>query len=346
MGEERPKHILVVDRLADDLDLTGYAGVLVGERATPDELGSRRALPVVHGVGDLGHLVEGDVVALNPTGYVRTLYRITSPHNALLATDRCNSFCLMCSQPPKEVDDSDRVAEHLRVIDLMSPETSELGITGGEPTLLKDGLLEVISRCKERLPTTALHVLSNGRLFYYGSLARRVAEIRHPDLMFGIPLYSDSDDQHDYVVQCRGAFDDTMVGLGNLGRYGVRAEVRVVIHSLTYRRLPEIAEFLYRNVPFAAHVALMGLEIMGFAIPNLDALWIDPWDYRDELEKATLPGSSRDARVDLQPPAMYGSADPLAVLPEIDLGLEERVPGGVRRLLGPPGVRRVLCLLD
>jgi hypothetical protein len=34
--------------------------------------------------------------------------------------------------------------------------------------------------------------------------------------------------------------------------------VRVVIHALTYRRLPQLAEFIYRNFAFAAHVALMG----------------------------------------------------------------------------------------
>jgi hypothetical protein len=101
----------------------------------------------------------------------------------------------MCSQPPKDVDDSNAVREHLRLIELMSPDTAEIGITGGEPTLLKDGLLTVIGRCKELLPSAALHVLSNGRLFYYSSYARHVAEIEHPDLMFGIPLYSDIDSE-------------------------------------------------------------------------------------------------------------------------------------------------------
>lgn len=30
----------------------------------------------------------------------------------------------------------------------------------------------------------------------------------------------------------------------------------------------------------------MGLEVIGFAKPNIDALWIDPLDYADELENA------------------------------------------------------------
>ena len=189
----------------------------------------------------------------------------------------------MCSQPPKPVDDRHRIAEHLRLVELIDPSTPELGITGGEPTLLKDDLLILVERCRELLPQTALHVLSNGRLFYYGSFARRLAGIGHPDLMIGVPLYSDVDSEHDYVVQSAGAFDQTLIGLQNLGRYGVPVEIRIVVHRLTYARLPRLAEFIYRNLPFASHVALMGLEIMGFAVPNLADLWIDPVEYGREL---------------------------------------------------------------
>jgi len=291
---ERKDYILLRDQL-DGPALAGYAGGLSVRGLQPAPL--TPDTPVIHDLGPLDHLSDGDVVAMNPSGYVRTLYRVQSKHNALFATDRCNSFCLMCSQPPKDVDDSGRLAEHLRLIDLMSPETQELGMTGGEPTLLKDGLLAVIQRCKELLPATSMHILSNGRLFYYNTFARAVAEIEHPDLMFGIPLYSDLDYEHDYVVQARGSFDETMMGLQNLGRFDVGVEIRVVIHALTYRRLPQLAEFIYRNLPFARHVALMGMELMGFAVANLDSLWVDPWDYREELGCATEYLAARGMQV-------------------------------------------------
>jgi His-Xaa-Ser system radical SAM maturase HxsC len=256
------------------------------------------SIPMVIGA-DTSHLRQGDVVAIHPIGLVRTVYRRGSPHNTLFATERCNSFCVMCSQPPREIDDGWRVEEMVQTVQLMDPDVVELGISGGEPTLLGDGLIEVLRSCRDSLPNTAIHVLSNGRLFRYTALAKAVADLRMPDIMFGIPVYSDLDYEHDYVVQAKGAFEDTILGLHNLARFGVAVEIRVVVHRFTYKRLPELAGFIYRNLTFARHVALMGLEATGFAKGNMDALWVDPWDYREQLERATLLLAARRMHVSI-----------------------------------------------
>jgi His-Xaa-Ser system radical SAM maturase HxsC len=72
----------------------------------------------------------------------------------------------------------------------------------------------------------------------------------------------------------------------NLGRCGQRIELRVVIHRLNYERLPDLAEFITRNFPFVAHVALMGMEPTGYAKANLDQLWVDPSVYGSLLHEA------------------------------------------------------------
>jgi His-Xaa-Ser system radical SAM maturase HxsC len=263
-------------------DSSGYMAILTPQKAPRWDVEP----PLVHSVSGLDYLSDGDIVFINEAGFVRTLYRKNSTHNFILATDQCNSYCLMCSQPPKKINDFDRIREHFRLIDLIDPETKEIGITGGEPTLFKDDFLQLIQHCRDRLPNTALHVLTNGRLFYYRDFARRLAKIAHPDLMLGIPLYSDVDSEHDYVVQAKGAFEETVLGLHHLAFYNVSVEIRVVIHQQTYRRLPRVAEFISRNLPFAAHIALMGMEMVGFTNANLDKLWIDPHDYQDELREA------------------------------------------------------------
>lgn len=309
-AEHRGDYAALLDEQADERftdGLEGYAAVLSGRRC--NELPPMPAgTPTIVETPNLDRLRTGDVVGIDPAGAVRFLYRKSSTYNSILVTQRCNSRCLMCPQPPRERD-SDGLADHLRLIDLIDPSATELGITGGEPTLLGDGFFQIVERCKQRLPWTALHVLTNGRLFYYSAFARRLGALRHPDLVCGIPLYSDLDHEHDTIVQAQGAFGQTVIGLLNLARYRVPVEVRVVLHALTYRRLPEFAEFIYRNLPFAAHVAFMGLEMVGHVHRNLDLLWVDPVVYQPELERATTYLADRGMNV-----SIYNL--PLCLLPE------------------------------
>ena len=236
---------------------------------------------------ELSYLADGDVVRINPKRTaLRTLYRRGSPKNALLVTERCNNYCLMCSQPPREIDDSYVAEDILRVIPLMARETQEITLTGGEPTLLGQKLTQIILSLKQYLPQTTVHILSNGRLFSDWQYSQSIAHVRHPDLMVGIPIYSDISSIHDHVVQADGAFDETIRGVLNLKGVGVKVEIRVVLHRLSYERLPELAHFISRNLTFCDHVALMGLEMTGFTKFNLDKLWVDPKDYQTQLREA------------------------------------------------------------
>ncbi|MGJ5814513.1 His-Xaa-Ser system radical SAM maturase HxsC [Paludibaculum fermentans] len=257
-------------------------------------------IPIVHGLRDIDHLDHGDIVLLDGRGEVRTLFRPASIHNTLFLTERCNSNCLMCSQPPKDTDDT---AHFLRVnkelVQLIPPDTDVLGITGGEPTLLRDGLIELLSLLKERLPNTHLHLLTNGRLFAWPLFTERLAAVDHQKLVLGIPLYGDVATIHDYIVQARGAFDQTITGLHHLARFRRSIELRVVLHKLTVPRLRELVEFVYRNLPFVEHVALMGLEPIGHATHHRDKLWIDPFDYRDALAWAVEYLTIRGMRVSI-----------------------------------------------
>ena len=72
---------------------------------------------------EMRYIAEGDIVRLSPIGGdVRVLYRRNSRHNFLFFTERCNSRCLMCSQPPIDKDDADALTErNLKLIDLMTP---------------------------------------------------------------------------------------------------------------------------------------------------------------------------------------------------------------------------------
>jgi His-Xaa-Ser system radical SAM maturase HxsC len=266
----------------------GPAGLYV-RRSTeapdvPDLPGDLIVLPA-----HLNHLSPGDIIAVSPTGsHVEVMWRARSRHNSVLLTERCDNYCLMCSQPPKRHDDTRLLTRAGELIRMIPADTAELGFTGGEPTLYGDGLVRLLCLARSALPDTELHLLSNGRRFADPAFAAEYASIGNPRLMVGIPLFGAEPALHDFIVQATGAFDETVAGILQLGRLRQRLEIRVVLQRHNASAIVEIAEFIARNLPFVEKVALMGLEMTGLARANMDDVWIDPHDYRSELAEAAL----------------------------------------------------------
>jgi His-Xaa-Ser system radical SAM maturase HxsC len=234
----------------------------------------------------LSYVQDGDIMIVRPiTGDLRVLYRKAAKFNSLTVTPACNSLCVMCAQVPQKAND-----EVFRLvwdaIPLMDIETQELALSGGEPTLLGRRLVALISRLKSYLPSTSIHILTNGRQLKFLALAQDIAEVEHSDLVLGIPLYSDLPEQHDFVVQTQGAFDETVRGILNAARCGLRVELRTVITKINFEWLPQMSRFISRNFPFVCNVAFMGLEPIGLAKRNLQDVWTDPVDYGDLLLEA------------------------------------------------------------
>jgi His-Xaa-Ser system radical SAM maturase HxsC len=239
---------------------------------------------VIHVPSRFDYLADGDILGFHlHNKRFRTLYRRSSGHNSFLVTERCNHYCLMCSQPPRDVDDSWILGEIRNALPLVDKQTRSLGFTGGEPLLDWRDFVVVLSDCRDLLPETTIHVLSNGRAFASTEVVAAWAAIQHPSLTVGIPIYSAVDTVHDYVVQAKGAFDETVLGILKLKDKGQRVEIRVVLHAITAPRVVATCRWVARNLPFVDHVALMGLENTGFAIANDQLLWIDPMDYREQL---------------------------------------------------------------
>lgn len=238
---------------------------------------------------DFKYLSNDDIVSINTNqNKIRVLFRSHSDFNSILVTEQCNHYCLMCSQPPKSKDDSYLLDEIENLIPLIPRYTKEIGFTGGEPTTNRDRFLKILRLTKSYLPETSIHILSNGRSFRDFRFAKSYADLELADSMVGIPLYSDDPSLHNYIVQADNAFDETVQGIINLKKLNQKVEIRIVLHKLSIERLIQLCEFIGRNLLFVDHVALMGLEIIGFTRANLQELWIDPFDYKDKLSQATF----------------------------------------------------------
>lgn len=246
---------------------------------------------MVVGVDSLSDFNEGDVVLLNCKGEIIFLFEIKSLHNAIFATERCNHRCIMCPQPPV-LHEKDKTPFNMKLISLIDKSTKEVGITGGEPTLLGDKLFDLIRQIQKHQPKAAISLLSNGVKFADKEYARKLAACGHHDLQIDVPIFSDIADEHNRIVGAN-TFYKTVQGLYNLALFKQRIGLRVVVNKQTYKRLPQLADYIYHNFPFVSQVAFLQMETTGYAEQNLNQVWIDPYEYNEELKQAVLLLSNR-----------------------------------------------------
>lgn len=229
----------------------------------------------------------GDIIHVPGDGRrVTVLWKNSARHNALLLTEQCDNYCLMCSQPPKDRDDAWLFDRARKVISLLPDDARALSFTGGEPTLNADAFIGLLEHCQRVAPRLSLHLLTNGRRFADSAFTDRYASVGLTDIMAGIPLYAPEPGLHDFIVQAAGAFEETVHGILSLASLGQAVEIRVVVQRHTVPVLTGLAAFIARNLPFVAQVALMGLEMTGLARPNSSQVWADPADYQSELAEA------------------------------------------------------------
>jgi His-Xaa-Ser system radical SAM maturase HxsC len=251
-----------------------------------------------------------DVVAVTPgTSKVQVLYRRSDAHHTVFLTNRCNSYCLMCSQPPTVQDDSWLVDEATEVARHIEGSPPVIGFTGGEPLLLGPRLREVLDVYLSSHPECHIEVLSNGRLFSDSDLASKILTSLPQRVTWMIPLYGHAAFLHDYVVQSPGAFEETLEGLFALHENSQPIQLRIVLIRPVLLQLEQLCTYISRNLPFVKEVALIGCESIGLALANRDETEVNMLDWHAEL----ISGIRALVRSGLHPVLMNL---PLCVLPE------------------------------
>lgn len=271
---------------------TGYLAVI-----TSASKQKKYSSNVISNVVDAFELNENDIVTIDSNGQINVIYEINSNHNAIFITERCNSKCIMCPQPPIK-DEESRFKLNLKHISLLHKNTSSIGITGGEPTLIGDQLFVLLNAIHRRIPKSSINILSNGINFSDYEFTKRFAQSIKQNLIVDIPLYSDIDTIHNSIVRTN-SFYKTINGIYNLAKFNIKIGIRIVIHKMNYDRLSELSEYIYSNFPFVYHIAFMQMEPIGYAKDNLEELWIDPLDYTDQLEKGVLNLYHRNMNVSI-----------------------------------------------
>ena len=106
--------------------------------------------------------------------------------------------------------------------------------------------------------------------------------------MAAIPVYASVDHIHDHVVQAKGAFDETILGILKLKHRGQRVEIRVVLHALTAPIIEDTGRWIARNLPFVDHVALMGLEKRALRLQTMPCFGWIRWTMATGLPRLSI----------------------------------------------------------
>ena len=210
-----------------------------------------------------------------------------SNDNTIFCTSMCNNRCIMCCQPPHTHNDIEELYwDNIERINNAPSNLPLLCLTGGEPTLLGDKLISLISCIREKLPQTEILLLTNARLFSDEEYAANVATAGEGHLFVGTELHSDFANDHDYIAGKENAYKETVIGMYNLAAHDIEIELRVIICKENFTRLNHIAQFIHKNLPFVGKIAFMGMECVGYAYDNYESVWVDPMDYSNVLEDA------------------------------------------------------------
>ena len=205
------------------------------------------------------------------TQLINRFYRSSSNSNTILLTERCDQYCVMCSQPPKAKDylHFDLFKEAINLIS--GP--AIIGITGGEPTLYKKELFNLIRDIIETNNQITFHILSNGQHFEEKDikLLTRINE----NVLWAIPFYSDLPELHNQIVGKDGAFEKLLSSFNILMLSGSRVELRTVLLKQNYESFLSLSKFISEHFQWIEYWSIMQLEKFGFAKINWNQKFID-----------------------------------------------------------------------
>lgn len=233
-------------------------------------------------------LCHGDVVEFGENGKIRKLHDGKDSSALIYLTNQCNSNCIMCPDSVKlrTMENTVTVDSVLEYISLLPTDLEHIDITGGEPTLLKQALPDVIRRAGEQAEQAELLMLSNGRSFASQKYAACFGEFAEKKLRIEIPIHSANPQKHDFIAGCTGSFAQTKAGIHNLLANKVEVGIRIVVSKLNYRELDAVIELVHTEFPQIRLVHIMGMEMLGNAWHNREKVWVEFDEAQPYLQRA------------------------------------------------------------
>lgn len=198
--------------------------------------------------------------------------------------NKCNNHCLMCTNP-EDFGDSDEYSYRDVYSRLMSQKKNQvhMTMTGGEPTINPD-FIRIIEYIKRDFSGTDVTLLTNGRRLSYPAFAKKCLEVKN--LQIAVSLHGYNSQTHDRVTLAKGSFAQTVSGIANILKYRNSFQgltIRLVITKLTCEYVYKILDFISGNFPKVDKVAVMFMEIEGWAEKNIELVGLTYKEWQRQL---------------------------------------------------------------
>jgi hypothetical protein len=155
----------------------------------------------------------------------------------------CNNRCRFCVQGEKRLHHPDRtLAEVLAILEEARRSADEIVLTGGEVTIRSD-IAEIV-RAARTLGFRVIQIQTNGRRLADERLCDALAAAGATEL--SPALHAPYPEAHDYLTRTPGSFRETVRGILNAKKRGVRVVTNSVLTRSTYRLLGDLGHLLVR----------------------------------------------------------------------------------------------------
>lgn len=140
--------------------------------------------------------------------------------------------------------------------------------------LYKHDLFTFLETVLSLRPDITFHVLTNAQHFTEGD-AEILRRLPAGNVLWGVPLYAASPEEHDNIVGKPGAHEVLQNSLALLCRSGAAIELRTVVMQTNVAELPRLARQVATQLTFIVFWAIMQLENAGYARRDWDELFFD-----------------------------------------------------------------------
>jgi His-Xaa-Ser system radical SAM maturase HxsC len=205
---------------------------------------------------------------------------------SLYPTMVCSHSCIICPNPHQ--NQADRLSlEIMKRIVVDAGYLSHVTISGGEPTLIGEELVQIIEFIIEQNPGVFIQVLSHGGAFASQSYTNDFRAFVD-NVLWEIPFHSSNILTFERITGKRGSFHRTLDAIDSLIAIGAQIHLRVVINKLNFLELEELSKFFIDRLPGVKATTFIAMEYSGECQQNFSTVWA-PYKSLGPTLQRTIP---------------------------------------------------------